>query len=298
MTWVLQNFWLIPALPLLAAGISALLKQRHRIPAAALAIGSMVLAFGLACAGLLQTLGAHTEPQFRNFGWFALGETTLRLGWLLDPLSACMAVMVTFVVLAATGFPQKFYDSGWAQWMVEALGGLPRARWLHRAAGLLFAILAAGHVAAAVAQLARGRARPSMVPARKDFRDAVTTLRYYLGISGAQARFDRFDYRQKFEYWGLLLGGVVMIATGFILYFPVAATRFLPGQIVPAAKVAHSSEGLMAFLVVIVWHIYNAHLSPEAFPFDRSIFTGRISRERMEHEHPLELERLEGDRPP
>jgi formate dehydrogenase subunit gamma len=202
-------------------------------------------------------------------------------------------VMVTFVVLAATGFPQKFHDTAWARWLVDAFGGLERARWVHRAAGLIFALLAMGHVAATVVQLAMGRARPSMVPVRQDFRDAVTTLRYYLGASEARARFDRFDYRQKFEYWGLLLGGLVMIVTGFVLLFPVAATRWLPGQLVPAAKVAHSSEGLMAFLVVIVWHIYNAHLSPEAFPFDRSIFTGRISRERMEHEHPLELERLE-----
>jgi hypothetical protein len=69
-------------------------------------------------------------------------------------------------------------------------------------------------------------------------------------------------------------------------------TRFLPGQVIPAAQVAHSYEGLMAFLVVIVWHIYNAHLNPDVFPFDTTIFTGRISRERMRHEHALEYERL------
>ncbi len=48
----------------------------------------------------------------------------------------------------------------------------------------------------------------------------------------------------------------------------------------------------MAFLVIITWHIYNAHLSPDVFPFDGSIFTGRISEERMRHEHPLEYERI------
>ena len=55
---------------------------------------------------------------------------------------------------------------------------------------------------------------------------------------------------------------------------------------------AHSNEGLLAFLVVITWHIYNAHFSPDVFPFDVSIFTGKVSRERMEREHQLEYERM------
>ena len=107
-------------------------------------------------------------------------------------------------------------------------------------------------------------------------------------------RYDRFDYRQKFEYWGMVAGGLIMVITGFVLFFPVQVSQLLPGQLIPAAKVAHSYEGLMALLVVIVWHIYNAHLNPDVFPFDFSIFSGKISRERMEKEHPLELERLEG----
>ena len=88
------------------------------------------------------------------------------------------------------------------------------------------------------------------------------------------------------------MGGLLMVATGFLLYLPVFFTGFLPGELIPAAKVAHSNEGLMAFLVVITWHIYNAHLNPDVFPFDTTIFTGRISEERMRHEHPLEYERI------
>jgi formate dehydrogenase subunit gamma len=210
------------------------------------------------------------------------------------------ALMLTlFLVLSVTGFPQKFFSALTSQAIVDALGGVGPVRLIHRVSGGLFTLLAAWHFGAAIVGVARRRAPLTMVPTRKDFTDAITTLRYYLGASREQARFDRFDYRQKFEYWGLVFGALVMVATGLVLLFPLIAARFLPGQVIPASKVAHGSEGLMAFLVVIVWHIYNAHLSPDVFPFDTSIFTGRISRERMEKEHPLELERVEAAaRPP
>jgi formate dehydrogenase gamma subunit len=207
-------------------------------------------------------------------------------------------VMSLFIILATTGFPQKFSDAAWARGMLSLMGGVEIARSIHRFAGIAFAMLAAVHIGTAVVLVTTGTSRPSMVPGRKDFADAVTTLRYYLGATEKQARFDRFDYRQKFEYWGLVMGGLLMVATGLILYFPLAVTRLLPGVAIPIAKVAHSNEGLMAFLVVITWHIYNAHLNPDVFPFDFTIFTGKISRHRMETEHPLELARLTGDATP
>jgi NADH-quinone oxidoreductase subunit L len=45
MPWIVKNLWLIPALPMLAAGVSALLPRRCRKPSASLAIGSMILSF-------------------------------------------------------------------------------------------------------------------------------------------------------------------------------------------------------------------------------------------------------------
>jgi len=201
-------------------------------------------------------------------------------------------IMVLFIILALTGFPQKFFEAGWAQWLILHLGGIDRVRWLHRLSGILFAVVAVQHLGVVLYLAARRRIDLSMIPNKKDFRDAITTLRYYLGQSEEQAQFDRFDYRQKFEYWGLVFGGLIMVVTGFILYFPTFFTRYVIGEVIPAAQVAHSSEGLLAFLVVIVWHIYNAHLSPDVFPFDASVFTGRISEERMQKEHPLEYARL------
>ena len=101
MTWIVQNLWLIPALPILAAGIAALLKQRSRIPAASLAIGSMAISFLLSLCAFAHAVGNHTGEavQFVTIPWFQFGNEWLKLGWMLDPLTAVMLVMVTFVGL-------------------------------------------------------------------------------------------------------------------------------------------------------------------------------------------------------
>ncbi len=101
MKGIVNQLWLIPALPLLAAGLIALMKRPQRKPAAALAIGSMALAFLVSCVAFVATLqpetGKGAVQLTHNFVWFDLGGSALRLGWLLDPLTAGMLVMVTFV---------------------------------------------------------------------------------------------------------------------------------------------------------------------------------------------------------
>jgi formate dehydrogenase subunit gamma len=204
-------------------------------------------------------------------------------------------VMVFFTLLVLTGMPQKYFAAGFSAKVVAFFGGIDSTRLIHRISGFVFAGLVIAHLAISIWQLATRRLTMlHIVPHKQDYRDAMQTLRYYLGLTKEPARFDRYDYRQKFEYWGMVAGSLIMTFTGFVLFWPALVTSILPGQLIPAAKVMHSYEGLMAFLVVIVWHLYNAHLSPDVFPFDTSIFTGKISRERMEHEHPLELSRIEG----
>jgi formate dehydrogenase subunit gamma len=203
-----------------------------------------------------------------------------------------LVVMVLFFALALTGLPQKFHDNAVAKAIVDALGGIDQVRYLHRLSGVLFSAATLLHLVAVMAKVVTGRSSLSMLPGPKDFRDVVTTLRYYLRISDVRAQFDRFDYKEKFEYWGIIFGGLIMISTGFMLLYPIQATQILPGQAIPAAKVAHGNEGLMAFLVVIIWHIYNVIFAPEVFPGSTTIFTGKIPRERMKHEHPLEYARM------
>jgi formate dehydrogenase subunit gamma len=201
---------------------------------------------------------------------------------------------VVFVVLAVTGLSQKFHNAAFSQWLILAMGGVDAVRLIHHVAGVLFTVLVAVHVTQASVGVLFKKWQPSMIITVKDYQDAIANILFYFGLRAHPARCDRYDYRQKFEYWGVVVGGFLMIATGFVLWFPVISTHLLPGEIIPAAKAAHTNEAMLAFLVIVVWHIYNSIFSPEVFPLDTSIFTGKISRERMLHEHPMELAAMEG----
>lgn len=204
---------------------------------------------------------------------------------------------IVFILLVITGLSQKFHNSSWAEWVIMNLGGIDNARIIHRYTGLLFGFLTVQHILTSSYGVIFKKWMPSMVINIKDFTDAIENLKYYFGITNSPARCDRYDYKQKFEYWGVVVGGILMILTGLTLWYPTKVFHlipFLPGQIIPAAKALHTNEAMLAFLVIVIWHIYNSVFSPDVFPLDTAIFTGKISKERMIHEHPIEYERLTG----
>jgi formate dehydrogenase subunit gamma len=199
-----------------------------------------------------------------------------------------------FVALAATGLSQLFYTFELSQWFVITLGGIDTVRIVHRVSGVVFACLIAEHVIIASWGVLFKKWEPSILINKKDFYDAAENLKYYFGLTNSPARCGRYNYKQKFEYWGILVGGLAMIVTGLTLWFPVFVARFLPGSVIPAAKALHTNVAMMIFFIIAVWHIYNAIFSPEVFPMDTSIFNGKISKERMVKEHPLEYEKMFG----
>ncbi len=203
------------------------------------------------------------------------------------------AHVLTFGVLVCTGLAQKFYSLNISQFIIIHLGGIDSVRLIHRFAGIVFSLGVISHLAIAAIGIIYRKWQPSMVITKKDFTDVVHNIRYYLGLENNPTRGGRYTYKQKFEYWGILTGVLLMMLTGVILWFPAVVTKFLPGEVIPAAKVLHTNEALVVFLIISIWHIYNAIFSPDVFPLDTSIFTGYISKERMLCEHPEELEERE-----
>src|SRR5579863_3425632 len=91
---IAQILWLIPAVPMLAAGVIALLKQPRKKLASTLAIGSLAFSLLLALAAFAHVLAGwtqgHAVRETVNFTWVQFGNSAVELGWVLDPLAATM----------------------------------------------------------------------------------------------------------------------------------------------------------------------------------------------------------------
>jgi len=199
-------------------------------------------------------------------------------------------MLASFLVLTVTGLPQKFIylNNRYLDDLIDLMGGIERVRVVHRYAATVLMLVTVYHLLAVAHRVLVRRVSLSMLPRFQDVVDALQAVRYNFGLAKERPRTDRYTWEEKVEYWSLLWGTVVMIATGFTLWNPIATARFLPGEFIPAAQVVHGGEALLAILAVLVWHFYSVHLRS----FNRAMFTGQMTEAEMEHEHPLELERI------
>lgn len=200
---------------------------------------------------------------------------------------------ISFVTLMVTGLPQRYALSTWAEDIIEGLGGIESVRVIHRIAAVVFMLVMIYHFIDVAYKVYVLRLRPSMMPTFKDVRDLFNSIRYYIGLRENHPRLPRYNFAEKIEYWAVIWGGILMALTGFMLWNPIATTSILPGQFVPAARTAHSAEALLAFLAIIIWHVYWVHLKT----FNRAMFTGKLTREQMLMEHAAELEEIEAGNP-
>ena len=205
-----------------------------------------------------------------------------------------LALLVSFTVLALTGLPQRYASSAVGEWLIHLLGGIEAVRIVHRVAAVALMAATIVHLVDVGYLVLVEKTRLSMLPRVHDLRQAWQAVRYNLGLARARPRTGRYTFEEKVEYWSLVWGTVLMIVTGFMLWNPIATSRLLPGQFIPAAQVVHGGEALLAVLAIVVWHGYGVHLRH----FNRSIFTGTMTEREMRQEHPLELEEIQAGRVP
>ncbi len=194
-------------------------------------------------------------------------------------------MMISFVTLALTGLPQKFSSAALSIAFVYVLGGIENLRKIHHFAAIVMMLGTAWHLLVFGYLSYVRRARFSMLPSLQDVKDAWQALLYNIGLAKTPPQMGRYTFEEKMEYWAFVWGTIIMGLSGFMMWNPISATKFFPGEVIPAAKAAHGGEALLAVLAIIIWHIYGVHIKR----FNKAMFTGKISEEEMLHEHPLEL---------
>ncbi|MCX6079719.1 MAG: hypothetical protein NTW32_09330 [Chloroflexi bacterium] len=200
-----------------------------------------------------------------------------------------MLLILSATVLLLTGLPQKYRDMSWSQYLLSTPERLELIRQIHHIAAIILVIEAVYHLGLAIYRLSRRKLSGDMFPVWQDVIDAGQMIQYLLFMRKEKPKFGKFNFEQKVTYWFIFFGFAFMIISGFIIWFPVYFTQFLPGGAVPAAKLAHSTESIVAAIFIVIWHFYHVHLER----LNLSIFTGRLSEKEMAEYHAKEYERLE-----
>ncbi len=107
--------------------------------------------------------------------------------------------------------------------------------------------------------------------------------------------FDRFNYVEKAEYWALVWGSVVMSVTGILLWFANESLRWMPKWALDLATLVHYYEAWLAFIAILVWHLYQNVLNPDVYPMNWGWVTGMINEEQLRHEHGAEWAKIEAE---
>jgi cytochrome b subunit of formate dehydrogenase len=219
-----------------------------------------------------------------------------------SPWQRTLHVMLfsTFLLQAMTGLPLKFSHSIPAYWVAGHIIGLRTMAVIHRvSAGVLIGAFSLHVLTLLYLKLIRRKkgmfsGEGSLVPRLQDLWDMIGHFKWFLW-KGPRPKFGRWTYWEKFDYFAVFWGVIVIGFSGLVLWFPEYFTQTLPGWMINLAHVVHSEEALLATGFIFTVHFFNGHLRPGKFPFDDVIFTGRESTEEMAVERARELEHLEAE---
>lgn len=202
-------------------------------------------------------------------------------------------LILSSAVLFFTGLPQKYRTAEWSQQILTTPERLELIRQIHHIAAVILTLEVIYHLGRAIYLLIRRKLPGDIFPTLQDLRDGWQMVKYLFFLTDEKPAFEKYNFEQKFIYWGFFFGIGIMVVSGFVLWFPIIFTQILPGGIIPAAKLAHSTEAIVAALFVIIWHFYHVHIER----LNLSIFTGWLNERDTRAYHPLEYQRLTGKAP-
>jgi formate dehydrogenase gamma subunit len=193
----------------------------------------------------------------------------------------------SFIVLAVTGFALKFPDS----WIAKLLCSHEDfRRWSHRVAGVVMIVLGLYHVVYLLTTSDGRKLLKDFFPVKKDVADAAANVKYLSGKSPEKAKFGRFGYPEKLEYWAVVWGTIIMGVTGAMIWFKMGVTQYFPRWVVEVATTIHYYEAILACLAILVWHFYHVLFDPDVYPVNLACWDGKVTEHWQKDEHPLDAE--------
>lgn len=201
-------------------------------------------------------------------------------------------LFTSLIVLGVTGLSLMFHENWLAALIIRLEGGIETRGLIHRVAAIVLMGVSIYHVYYVVCTDAGHREFMKLKPGKKDFLDFSQTLKFSVGASDKAPQYEKFDYIQKFQYGGVVVGLAMMIFTGFVLWFETISMAVMPKWVMDVTLVVHGYEGILAFLILFLWHLYNVHLNPDVFPMNRTWLTGRISLKDLKEKHYLEYQQV------
>jgi formate dehydrogenase gamma subunit len=200
---------------------------------------------------------------------------------------------LAFTVLVVTGFALRYYDAWWSTLVFGREGGYTTRGIIHRSAGVVLLLGGLWHLIFLVTKRGRRFVR-DMLPGKLDVIQFFQMMKYNLGKRAQHPHFGRFSYVEKAEYWALVWGTVVMGITGLFLWFDNYAVKFFPKGLLDVLLVIHYYEAWLAFLAILIWHMYATVFNPKVYPMNPSWINGMMPERQLKSEHPLEWEELTG----
>jgi len=207
------------------------------------------------------------------------GEQPLRTLWFERMQHAVLAI--SFIVLAWTGFALKYPDHWWARPLLLWESSRSTRGIIHRCASVIFMSAALAHVLSLALSPGLRRHWRELWPRWNDFREAGANFLYNLGLRKQMPNRSPHSYVEKMEYWALVWGSVVMVATGLLLWADRLALRWLPKLVLDVATSIHFYEALLATLAIAVWHFYFVIFDPDVYPMDSAWLTGKSPRKEL-----------------
>jgi formate dehydrogenase gamma subunit len=196
--------------------------------------------------------------------------------------------LLCLAILLVTGLPQKYNTSAWSQAIISSPNRLNTIQLIHHITALVLTALVLYHMGKAIYLITRRKLPGDMLPIFQDIKDAWNMLLYLIFIKKQKPAFGKYNFEQKVTYWFLFFSIGIMLASGYVMWFPEAITRVLPGGVIPAAIMAHSTEAMVTMIFIVIFHFYHVHFER----LNLSIFSGWLNEEDMRTYHSLEYNQL------